>query len=342
MKTIHIYTSFYLKCLLTAACCIAFHACHPDHENLYPGYSTSGHKIYNEYGAIQLIGANAFHIFGAGSRDMNSWKMDISREFIGNMKQAPVSGSPILDNNGAYLHSMQAVADSNRLHKRVTVFCAFGWDGTPATVFSGLRPPLTAWWTDYKSKLREWAIQFKDQSDVWIEPWNEPYRYDRNDGYSDEIWMNDMTEMVDVIRGTGNKNIILIPGAEQGQDESVLLNKGSLFLLRKQNILYDIHAYEKWLLASPAEIDSRLTLLNNYNLPVIFGETAPMNAGVLMNPQVFLNAAYNKGFSVCAWTWKYDDNDQDALLTGTGLPNDNNNNNWGSFYRSLAARTRKP
>jgi hypothetical protein len=37
----------------------------------------------------------------------------------------------------------------------------------------------------------------------------------------------------------------VVPAAEQGQDESVLLNKGTGFLKNKTNILYDIHAYEK-------------------------------------------------------------------------------------------------
>jgi mannan endo-1,4-beta-mannosidase len=61
-----------------------------------------------------------------------------------------------------------------------------------------------------------------------------------------------------------------------------------------------------------------------------------------MDPRYFLNAVYNKGFSVCAWVWKYDKNDQDALLTADGTPNDTNNNNWGSTYKNLAAKPRNP
>jgi mannan endo-1,4-beta-mannosidase len=67
-----------------------------------------------------------------------------------------------------------------------------------------------------------------------------------------------------------------------------------------------------------------------------------MNAGVLMNPQSFLDSAYNSGLSVCAWVWKNDATDQDALLTATGLPNDNNNNNWGSLYKNYCNKPRKP
>jgi len=41
--------------------------------------------------------------------------------------------------------------------------------------------------------------------------------------------MNNMNELVAIIRDAGNKNVILVPCAEQGQDESVLNNKGNLF-----------------------------------------------------------------------------------------------------------------
>jgi mannan endo-1,4-beta-mannosidase len=203
-------------------------------------------------------------------------------------------------------------------------------------------PAKTAWFTDYKTRLQSWANQFKNQSDVWIEVWNEPYRYDRTDEYTDAIWMNDMNEMTAIIRNTGNKNIILIPCAEQGQDESVLINKGSSFLSNKTNILFDIHAYEKWLLDSNTSISSRLDNLQTHNLPVIFGETAPINSGALMNPEYLLNELYNRGKSICAWTWKYDENDKDALLTLAGLPNNTNNNNWGTTFRNLSSKARNP
>jgi mannan endo-1,4-beta-mannosidase len=310
--------------------------------SLTPRFNISGSKILDLLSPIQLVGANSFHVFSAGSSDMNSWNMDIAREFVGNIKENPLTGSPIQDASGAYLHSLQTVADSNRKNNRITIFGGFGWDGTNATEFTGKRPAQTLWWNDYKIKLLQWAVQFKDQPDVWLEVWNEPYRFDRADGYTDDIWMNDMNEMVSIIRNTGNNNIILVPCAEQGQDESVLNNKGVSFLTGKKNILFDIHAYEKWLLVTNTEIGNRLEQLKQKNLPVIFGETAPLNAGVLMNPQSLLDSIYNRGISVCAWTWKYDGNDKDALLNAAGLPNDNNNNNWGTHYRNLAARVRKP
>lgn len=306
------------------------------------GYQITNSNITYNSKNIQLIGANTFHVFGAGSADMNSWNLDIAREFIGNVQETPLTGNPIQDNNGKYIYSLQNIVDENRKQNKISWICAFGWDGNSSTLFTGKSPGSTFWWEDYKTKLRSWAIQFKDQNDVWIEVWNEPYRYDRADGYTDAIWLQNMNELTAIIRETGNKNIVVIPCAEQGQDENVLINKGSLFLVGKSNILFDIHAYEKWLLDSPTNINNRLNALNQSNLPIIFGETGPMNAGVLMNPSPFLNVLYERGISICAWVWKKDESDQDALMTRDGLPNNINNNNWGTTFKNLAIKTRNP
>ena len=149
-----------------------------------------------------------------------------------------------------------------------------------------------------------------------------------------------MTELYNVVRNTGNNNIVLIPCAEQGQDESVLNNIGQTFLANKQNVLFDIHAYEKWLLVDEATISNRVQTLISNNLPVFFGEVAPVNAGVLMNPESFLNIIHDNQMSYGAWLWKYDETDQDALLTTEGLPNDVSNNNWGTLFRSFGFRQR--
>jgi mannan endo-1,4-beta-mannosidase len=305
-------------------------------------YSTLETKILSDNKPIQLIGANSFHVFSPESTDMNSWNLDLSREFIGNIKETPITGSAIQDSNSSYLYSIQSIVDSNRANNRITIICPFGWDGKESNMFTGKFPTQTIWWNDYKVIMQQWATYFKNQPDVWIEVWNEPYRYDRTDGYTDTIWLNTMNEIVTLIRNTGNTNMILVPCAEQGQDESVLLNKGTDFLKDKSNILFDIHAYEKWLLDNNSAINNRLDQLIQKKLPIIFGETAPMNAGVLMNPKSFLDLIYNRGISVCAWTWKKDTNDQDALLNNEGLPNNNNNNNWGDLYKTISSKKRNP
>ena len=329
-----------------SVCCLSLISCKrspapaPTVNN--PVYAISGTKIMYQSKPVQLIGANAFHVFSAGGSDMIGWHMDIAREFIGNVKETPLSGSVIKDSNGSYLYPLQTIVDSNRKAGRVTIIGAFGWDGTGNTLFTGARPSQTAWWGSFQTILQQWAQQFKNQPDVWLEVWNEPYRYDGTDGYTDDIWMSDMNTLVGIIRNTGNNNIVLVPCAKQGQDESVLLNKGRSFLSGKSNILFDVHAYERWLLDAPANIGSRLGLLQQQGLPLIFGETAPMNAGTLMDPRPLLDSAYHRGISVCAWTWKYSNTDQDALLGADGSPNNNNNNNWGSLYQAFAAQSRNP
>ena len=65
-----------------------------------------------------------------------------------------------------------------------------------------------------------------------------------------------------------------------------------------------------------------LEILISNNLPVFFGEVASVNAGVLMNPEPFLNIIHNNQMSYAAWLWKFDETDQDALLRTEGLPND--------------------
>jgi len=305
-------------------------------------YTINGKNILKNNQPVQLIGANAFHVFGAGSRDMNAWNIDIAREFIGNVKETPLSGSVIKDSNGSWLYSLQTVADSNRINNRITIFCAFGWDGTSATLFTGQNPTQTAWWNEFKLTLAKWAIQFKNQPDVWLEVWNEPYRYDGSGGYTDNLWLSDMSTLVAIVRKTGNQNILLVPCAGQGQDESVLLLQGNNLIQNQQNLLFDIHAYEKWLLVSVNTMGSRLQQLQNAKLPVFFGETAPMNAGTLMNPAALLDSIYKRGISSCAWVWKNDSTDPDALLTNTGLPNNINNNNWGSLFYQFSTQTRNP
>ena len=61
-----------------------------------------------------------------------------------------------------------------------------------------------------------------------------------------------------------------------------------------------------------------------------------------MNPKPFLDTLYEQHYSTAAWVWKYESNDQDALLDNNGNPNNNNNYNWGTNYKALCFKTRNP
>lgn len=51
-----------------------------------------------------------------------------------------------------------------------------------------------------------------------------------------------------------------------------------------------------------AAMGNSLQQLKQNNLPVIFEEVAPMNAGTLMNLKPFLDSIYNCSLSVCDWS----------------------------------------
>jgi mannan endo-1,4-beta-mannosidase len=137
---------------------------------------------------------------------MKSWNIDIVQRVHWKHKRKSDLGNSGLKRK--LVAFVTKIVDGNRLNNRITILCAFGWDGKSTNLFTGTMPKQTSWWSSYKLILQNWAIQFKNQPDVWIEVWNEPYRYDRADGYTDAIWITDMNEMVANIRDTGNQNII--------------------------------------------------------------------------------------------------------------------------------------
>ena len=76
-------------------------------------------------------------------------------------------------------------------------------------------------------------------SDVWLETWNEPYDW-RGRNCSDTVWLNDAIEMVDNIRAV-NQNIVVVPGALDGQDESIILRQGRALLSGRADVVFDVH-----------------------------------------------------------------------------------------------------
>ena len=136
------------------------------------------------------------------------------------------------------------------------------------------------------------ATEFRDERNAWLEVWNEPYWWQGGRGDTDDRWLTDMQDMVDNIRSTGNRNLMLVPGAESGQAESVLLTKGAQLLQGRSNILFDIHAYEKWLLGtSPASVAARIQAVQGAGLALIFGQISPFNSGAQMDVRIVLDAA---------------------------------------------------
>ncbi len=302
-------------------------------------FEISGHELLDNGEARTFKGVNTLQTFGlTDTEKLTNWNVQIVREFIGNLREQPIFGEPIQTEDGTWLHSLQRIVEQNRTLGLITILCPFGWTTEEGdhTLLTGLNPREQSFFPSYINQLSKIATHFAGEEDVWIELWNEPYHWNNENNYSHDLWFSDMQFMIRKLRENKEfTNIIVVPVCEQGQSEEVLFQKGKQLLNEHNQILFDIHAYEKWLTNS-ATISSRMNSLRDHNFPIIFGELGVKNIGSLMYTEEFLLWANTYEVNVIAWLWKYDSQDQNALLTEEGEPNNQNNRNWGSnFYHFL-------
>lgn len=303
-------------------------------------FSVAESSIKKNNQVLSVNGVNAMNTFGISNGEIiKSWNIKIIREFIGNLREQPIEGNVIQDAQGSYLHALQSVVDANRLNGAITILCPFGWVNEQGvqTLFTGLNPTSQLFYEAYKVKMRAIAKQFKDQPDVWIEVWNEPYHFNNSNSYTHYLWLSNQIDMVDNLRSVdGFNNIIIVPGNEQGQSEAAILEQGQRLLEHRTNIVFDLHAYEKWLLnTTKTEITSRITTLNAAGFAFIFGEVGVVNVSGKMPVLDFLSAAKETNTITLAWLFNRNTNDQNSLLTDDGLENDTDNNNWGTTFKNF-------
>jgi len=332
--------------------CLALSACDKQEVNpdpIFPSiptqikgpFTVEGADILKNGEPVSYKGVNAMQTFGLANPDlMKEWNIEISREFIGNLREQPISGSPILASDETWLHSLQSIVDQNRSKNIITILCPFGWvaNNGQQTLFTGLNPSSQPFYEAYKLKMKQIAEHFKDQTDVWIEVWNEPYHWNNENGYSHELWLKDMEEMVDNLRTVnGFHNITIVPGNEQGQSENAIIAKGENLIEDRFNILFDLHAYEKWLVnTDESQITSRMANLRNMNIPFIIGEVGVQNVGDVMEVSHFLSAVRTADISVMAWVWIQNSQYTNALLNSNGQPNSSETNNyWGETCKEF-------
>lgn len=301
-------------------------------------YGIIGSELLKDGNPISVRGVNALQTFGlADPALMNEWNIEIVREFIGNLGEQPIEGGAMQGSDGVWYHSLQNIVNQNRANGKITILCPFGWvdDTGQRTLFTGLNPRSQAFYDEYKVKMNAFAEHFKNQPDVWIEVWNEPYHWNNEKDYNHDLWLADLTDMVDNLRKVeGFENIILVPGNEQGQSEDAIIEKGKDLLNGRYNLLFDLHAYEKWLNGTnQAQLINRIQAIQNNGFAFIFGEVGVENVGDLMQVNHFLDASDATNSSVLAWVWNQNSEDKNALLSDDGTPNDNNNNDWGSQFQ---------
>jgi len=303
-------------------------------------YSIVDGDILKNGNVLIANGVNTLNTFGIANHELYStWNINIVREFIGNLREQPISGFTIKDSQGSFLHPLQKVVDANRSQNVVTILCPFGWvdESGNQTLFTGLNPSDQEFYKVYKLKMKAIAEQFKNQPDVWIEVWNEPYHFDNANGYSHELWLRDQTDMVRNLRSVnGFNNVIIVPGNEQGQSETVILEKGAALLANNNNIIFDLHAYEKWIInMTETAVKNRINGLKNGKIPIIFGEVGVINSNDLMTVDTFLAAVKTTQTPTIAWLFNRNTNDQNSLLTDDGEENNTNNNKWGTTFKQF-------
>lgn len=304
-----------------------------------PAYTVDGAQILHHDTPYAPRGVNVMQTFGLIDQErLDDWEVAIVREFIGNLREQPLSGGAIQGADGQWLHALARIVDQNRAHGRVTILCPFGWvdEQGVQTLLTGLNPRAQPFYGVYMARLEALAKQFAGQPDVWVEVWNEPYHWDNANGYSHELWRDDMLAMVGRLRGVpGFDNIIVVPGCEQGQSEAAILQYGATLLEAYSDIVFDLHAYEKWHRETATQQRERLLTLQAAEIPVLIGEVGVFNAGHLRDAAPFLSVVEDLGVPTLGWLWKQDTGYPNALMHDDGSPNVHQNHNWGSIFQTF-------
>jgi hypothetical protein len=112
------------------------------------------------------------------------------REFVGDLKDTPLApGSTYRgDARNWTLHSLQDIVSNNNRRGIVTLICPWSVDGSNETAFCGSTPTHSAWYADYKTRMRAWVAQIIGQPAVWIEVMNEPFVV-LNTPEDDALWL---------------------------------------------------------------------------------------------------------------------------------------------------------
>jgi len=177
-----------------------------------------------------------------------------------------------------------------------------GTTAYPGCQLLGSNPQSDTRWATVMNRWKQIAsLPFiKNYSNVWLNPWNEPYAWDGSNGYSNDMWESDAKAMIDSIRSTGANNIVVIEGSEMGQGHDVIVERGQNVKLGRNNIVFDIHTYNTRWNVTAQEIRSRFQAIRNAGNAFIVGEFANNGDEVW---QTIMTACRAEKVSLLAWLW---------------------------------------
>ncbi|MGD0583619.1 MAG: cellulase family glycosylhydrolase [Bacteroidales bacterium] len=272
-------------------------------EIIFPnnkGFYTDGSKLMKNGCEWELRGTDKMSVFDLNYFDVKAFGMDITRECI--------------DMKCTSDETLIQIVNNARENGFVTILTAIWYDsdafsdGTttyPDCQLLGATPTTDNRFPAVMKRWKEIASLFSNQSDVWFEPWNEPYDWELQNTASSSQWFADASAMVDSIRSTGAKNIVVLCGNAMGQGYEPFLDKGAELMNGRENIVFDIHAYSTYWDLSPEDIESKINVIRNTNsAPLIIGEFADNGSQPYLSA---IQACRNTHTSLLAWLWgQYD------------------------------------
>jgi hypothetical protein len=222
-------------------------------------------------------------------------------------------------NSNVTLHGLRNLVNDNRgsstttSDDKVTILVPFSYEDFDRV--TGKNPYDMWYFTDgsYNNRLAAMADAFKNDGDVWISTWNEPY----GDDWTNTSWYHDQLSMIRAIRNTGNNNPIVVCGTLFANSMQEFLDNGQYLLNaapnttdgRGKNIIFDWHAYKYMEWYDQATIEARIQEVKDKNLCMIMGEYGPETgwwngAPIHINPTAVQNAVVNKKIGGLAWYLK--------------------------------------
>ena len=314
-------------------------------ERARQGFTIRGSQILKDGRRFVPRGVNAMSCYGAASGVSLPANLSIVREYVIMSKQ-PIEGTWASQiSTGSWLHPLVPLLDRHAADGLVTILDLHRWNETSEAQFWAKVPSRTPYYSEYLQMLIEVYVPLvRGRPDVWLSVWNEPFMWDGSDGITGAEWAIEFAQILQAVRGAGLTNVVVVPVARMGQDESVLLTHGRALAHTYGPVLYDVHAYERWFADSPAEIRRRLAALNAAGVAVVVGEVGPSNAGHLMSPWAFLDEVAAANIGAVAWIWKCRSSatDRNAMrICGASDAlslNDEDNFGWASGFLAYVQR----
>lgn len=168
-------------------------------------------------------------------------------------------------------------------------------------------------WEILKDYWREMARQFKDNPYVWFNLHNEP----GDSKAQPQKWVEYHRQLIDIIRGEGAKNLIIVDGEAWGQDyhTRTIASDAHNIMAGNENIVFSIHVYDQWM---NQNIGAYFDQLQAQDIPIMVGEYGSENVGqnVTQASVNMMLAAQSREIGRIAWVGQANDNND--LTYGKG------------------------